>query len=139
MTAVIFPDGQLAVRNALRAALAARPEPVTTGVTVSTRVPAGTEVPPLPYVLVRLDGNSRNARLLSEATVRVTVWHRDEGLALELAGLAEALLLGGLARVPEIRSVGPVASPIPTTDPDSGAPIAFFRVAARMRPRTLTP
>lgn len=140
MTAVVFADAQRAVRDALRAALAARSEPSAQGVTVGVRVPSwhSDDAPAIPYVVVRVDGNVRDARLNGRATVRVTVWHRDEGLALDLAALCEALLLGGLATDAGIRSVGPVSSPIPSEDPDNGTPLAFFRVTARMRPTNLS-
>lgn len=137
MTAVRFPDGQRAGRDLLRTLLTGRPEPEAAGLVpanVSTRVPSGAAVPK-PYVMVRVDDAGRDSRLNGYAVLRVTVWHRDEGLALSLASLCEALLLD--ARGAEVRAVSPVTSPIPTTDPDSGDPLAFFRVTARLRPQNL--
>lgn len=137
MTAVRFGDAQRAARDVLRAALAGRAEPEAQGVTVGTRRPswAADEAPAKPFVMVRLDGAGRTSRLDGTATLRVTVWHTDEGQALALASLAEALLLAG--RSSEIRSVQSVVSPIPADDPDTGDPLAFFRVTAHLRPTLL--
>jgi hypothetical protein len=137
VTAVRFPDGQTAGRDLIRALLVGRPEPEAAGVVVDTVVPGATsdDLPGLPYVLVRLDGASRTARLDGTALLRVTVYHRDEGLALDLAGLIEALVLD--AHTATVRSTEPYASPIPTEDPDTGDPVAFLRFTAHLRPLTI--
>lgn len=134
MTAVRFPVGHVAVRNTLRRVLTGRSEPYARGVTVSTTVPPGAP-PSIPYVLVGLDDSGRDARLNGYALVRVTVYHRDEPDAFDLAALCEALLLD--ATDAEVRAVQPTNGPTPTNDPDSGAPLAFFRVTARLRPTNL--
>lgn len=135
-TAIAFPDPQLAVRDLLRVLLAGRPEPYAAGVTVSTRSPDGTdEAPRLPYIQVRSDGRFRDSRLNGRASVRVIVWHRDEGLGEDLAGLAEALLLAGSSD--RIRGASPLTGPMPTGDPDTGAPMSYFTITARLRPRQL--
>ena len=137
MPAVRYPDAQRAARDLLREALAGREEPEAQGVTVGTRIPswAADEAPTRPFVMVRLDGMSRTSRLDGRALIRVAVWHTDEGLALDLASLVEALFLA--ARSPEIRSVESSAGPIPAADPDTGDPLAFFRVTAHLRPTLL--
>jgi hypothetical protein len=131
-----FPNGQIAGRDRLRAALTGRTEPEALGATVSTKIPPGAP-PSIPYVLVRTDDAGEDARLNGYAVLRVTVWHRDEGLALSLAGLCASLLRAETSAASPIRSVGRPTGPIPTTDPDSGTPTAFFRVTARLRPDNL--
>jgi hypothetical protein len=133
MTAIIFDDPQLATRDLLRSLLAGRPEPAAAGVTVSTRLPAPDG--PRPYVQVRSEGRSRDSRLNGSATIRVRVWHRDEGLGEALASLAEALLLD--ASSDSVRGFTPLVGPLPTEDPDSGEPLSFFTITARLRPSNL--
>lgn len=130
---ITFPDAQLVIRDALRAALATRSEPYAAGARVVIAVPSDQSPDgPRPVVQVRTDAMSRDARLNGEAVVRVIVWHDDEGAAVQLASLCEALLLAAAA--PGLRSVGPVAGPLPTTDPDTGAPMTVFTIAARLAP-----
>lgn len=133
---VVFPDPQLSVRDLLRALLSDRAEPELDGVTVSTRdLPGADESRQLPYIRVQSDGSFRDARLNGRATIRVTVWHRDTGLALSLAGLLEALLLS--ASSSPIRGFSAVSGPIPTDDEETGLPLTFFTITARLRPHTL--
>lgn len=131
--AVGFPDPRRAVRDLLRSLLAARTEPYALGATVSTKAP--TSSASLPFVQVKSDGRFRDSRLNGRATVRVLVWHRDEGLGEDLAGLAESLLLDSSS--PEIRGFSPISGPIPTEDPDTGAPLSFFTITARLKPANL--
>jgi hypothetical protein len=136
-TAIVFPDPQLAVRDLLRALLEERTEPEALGARVSTRgLPGADENRSLPYVQVRSDGRYRDSRLDGRATVRVTIWHTDEGLAENLAALCEALLLA--ATSDKIRGITPVMGPIPTGDEETGLPLSFFTITARLRPRQLT-
>ncbi|UIW13428.1 tail terminator [Arthrobacter phage Amyev] len=128
---ILFPDPQKATVDVLRLVLAGRTEAVAQGVTVSTKPPTGT-APKLPYVQVRSDGRFRDARLNGRASVRIIVWHTDEGYGEELAGLCEALLLA--ATSPEIRGFSPLTGPMPTGDPDTGAPMSYFTLTARLRP-----
>lgn len=130
MTAVRFPDPQLAVRDAVRAILAAR----GVAAEVSTRTPAGAPVG-APYVLVRTDAVERTASLDCLADVAVTVWAADEGAAVDLACVIEALLLDHTG--PDIRAVRPDSGPVPGTDTDGVTPIVYFRVTAHMRPRNI--
>ena len=128
--AVTFPDPRRAVRDLLKRLLAARSESFVQGVTVSTKAPTSSSA--LPFVQVKSDGRYRDSRLNGRAVVRVLVYHRDEGLGEDLAGLAEALLLDSSS--PEVRGFSPVMGPMPTTDPDTGAPLSYFTITARLTP-----
>ncbi len=134
--AVVFPDPRRSVRDLLKVLLEPREEAYALGATVSTKEPQGTdEAPVLPYVQVRSDGRFRNSRLDGRATIRVLVWHKDEGLGEDLAGLCEALLLANSSAA--VRGFTPVSGPIPTKDPDTGEPLSFFTLTARLRPANL--
>lgn len=134
---IVFPDPRLAVRDALRALLAARPEALAQSATVSTKgIPGADEGRPLPYIQIRSDGRYRDSRLNGRATIRVLVYHKDEGLAERLAGICEALLLA--ASTKDLRGASSVTGPIPTTDPDNGLPFSFITISARLRPSLLT-
>jgi hypothetical protein len=130
---VSFPDPQRAVRDLLRVLLASRTESYAAGATVSTKPPAENQT--LPFIQVRSDGRFRDSRLDGRASVRVIVWHTDEGLGEELAGLCEALLLASSSA--DIRGSVSLTGPIPTGDPDTGAPMSYFTITARLRPRQL--
>ena len=135
-TPITFPDPQRAARDLLRELLADRLEPSALGATVSTKsLPGSDDARPLPYVQVRSDGRFRDSRLNGRATIRVVVWHRDEGLAEDLAGLCEALLLAGSSAA--IRAFSPVTGPIPVGDPETGLPMSFLTLTARLRPGQL--
>ncbi|CCQ44667.1 putative uncharacterized protein [Pseudarthrobacter siccitolerans] len=131
--AVVFPDPRRAVRDLLKGLLAARSEPYALGVTVSTKAPTSSSS--LPFVQVKSDGRFRDSRLNGRATVRVLVYHRDEGLGEDLAALAEALLLESSS--PQVRGFSPISGPLPTEDPDTGAPLSFFTITARLTPANL--
>ncbi|MFI7069550.1 hypothetical protein [Micromonospora sediminicola] len=93
------------------------------------------DVPALPYGLVALDGTTVAQRVTATAAVRVAVWADDDAAGYDLAEDLHASLLayeGG----PQIRGFGPQLGPIPTTDPDTGRPMSYFTVRARLRPRT---
>ncbi|WGH20303.1 tail terminator [Arthrobacter phage MaGuCo] len=134
---IVFPDPQLAVRDLIRSLLAGRSDADAGSAKVSTRSPDGDDARPvLPYVQVRSDGRYRDARLDGRATVRVTVWHKDEGLGDRLASLIEGLLLASSSA--DVRGCSPLVGPIPTGDPDTGAPMSYFTITARLRPRQIT-
>jgi hypothetical protein len=134
---ILFPDPQLAVRDLLRVLLAERTEPAALDAVVSTKAPPGSDgTRVLPHIQVRTDGRFRSARLNGRATVRVSVWHRDEGLGESLASLLEGLLLASSSG--EIRGFSPVSGSIPTSDPDTGEPLSFFTITARLTPVQLT-
>lgn len=133
---ILYPDPMLAAVAIVRSLLSSREEPEASGVTVGTRVPRS-GAPPLPFVLVRSDGNVSGANQAEErASIRLSIWHRSEEEGIALASLARALLLaypGG----PDVRSFGRLTGPIPSEDPETGAPLSYFTVAARLRPTTL--
>ena len=133
MTAVTFPDARLITRDALTRLLAGRAEPEGLGVTVSTKPsdPQGHR----PYVRVQADGSSRTSQLNGQQAIRVSIWHRDEGLGFALARLLEALLLD--TRAPGVRSFGTRTGPLPTEDPDTGEPLSYFTITARLVPTQL--
>ncbi len=127
-----FPDPTTDLRDTLRTRLAATAAPEAAGAVLSTR-----EAPtagPKPHVRVSIDARSRNARQHGTALVRVTVWHRDAGLAVSLAALCEALLLGN--PTPTTRAITPATGPVAPDggDPDTGEPFASFTVTASLRP-----
>ncbi|WGH21360.1 tail terminator [Arthrobacter phage Emotion] len=133
--AVLFPDPQPIVRNAIRAVLAGRSEPHALGATVSTKAALADGKRPFPWVQVRSDGQFRDSRLNGRATMRVLVWHKDEGTAQALAGLIEALLLehGGSG----LRGFNPVTGPLPAGDQATGEALSFFTLTARLEPVNL--
>lgn len=131
--AFIFPDPMLAVLDVLRPALAASAAPEAQDVTVGTKAPLPRDLPPLlPFVLVRSDGAGVESRVVEAATIRVAVWHRSEALGLALAQRVRAILLAH--RGETIVSVTPLTGPIPTSDPDSGAPLTYLTLSVRTRP-----
>lgn len=133
MIAVLFPDARLVTRDTLRRLLAGRAEPEVAGVTISTK-PADPQGP-RPYVRIQADGSSRTSRLDGQQAIRLSIWHRDEGLGFALARLCEALLLG--AHAPGVRSFGDRTGPLPTEDPDTGEPLSYFTITARLEPTQL--
>ena len=134
--AIRFPDPRLAVRDLVRELLAGRTEPSALGAVVSTKTASPDDAKrTLPHVHVRSDGSYRDSRLNGRATVRVVVWHRDEGLAQDLALLLEALLLATTSN--RVRGFSSVTGPLPTSDPDTGEPISYFTLTARLRPEQL--
>jgi hypothetical protein len=136
MTAIRFPEPRRAVRDLTRELLAGRTEPEALGVVVSTKPPSPDDSKrQLPHVQVRSDGSFRDSRLNGRATIRVAVWHRDEGLGQDLALLLEALLLD--ASSARVRGFGSVSGPLPTSDPDTGEPLSYLTLTARLRPEQL--
>lgn len=132
---VLFTDVTAGVLDLLRAGLAARDDAYIGDVTVSAKVPTG-KVPDkgLPLVVVRHDGTPASRYPVDEtATVRVTVWHRDEPAAVRLAQLCRGLILTTRG-TDLVRATRPLTGPVPAADPDTGEPIATFTVAVHPRP-----
>lgn len=136
-TPIRYPDGRRVVRDRLRALLAGRSEASVLGVTVSTldfpTNDSGTE--PLPYIQVKSDGSNRNSRLDGRMTIRLLCYGSDDGLTTDLALIAEALLLADSSD--ELRGCTTQQSTFPTYDPDTGRPMAYFTLTARLRPSNL--
>jgi hypothetical protein len=132
---ILFSDPRAELRDFLRAALADREEPFASGVTVSTKtLPVGVGSA-RPYVRVSVDARGRDLRLNAYASVRVQVWHSDEGHCAALADLCEALLL--TARTATVRAVSPGTRLGPVEDPDTGEPLSALTVTVRLRPVAL--
>ena len=129
---VTFPDARMTTLAVLRAS------DRLTGVEFGTK-PYDVEAadpPALPYAAVALDGARGQWPVVQVATIRVSVWHETEAEGEALAALVRAVLLAYSGDT-DVRSFGELTGPIPTTDPDSGGPLSFFTVAARLRPITL--
>jgi len=133
---VLFSDPRPSIRDFLRAALAAREEAFLVGVIVSTKDLPVADGSPRPYVRVSTDTRGRDARLNGTASVRVQVWHPDEGYCERIADLCEALLL--TASTATVRAVSPGYRLGPVSDPDTGEPLSSLTITARLRPVTLT-
>lgn len=132
--AIRFGDPQRATRDALRALLPAYGLDAT--VTMS-RPDLAEGVPlPRPHVRVRSGAVRRGSRVSAEADIRLTVFADDEGAAMTFAADVEAILLAEAAG-PDLFGFGPLTGPVPGTDTDTGRPIAFVTLAARLRPRSL--
>lgn len=127
---VTFPDPIAATLSVLRARF---PDFVdTTGVASGHSLPTD-RGRSSPFVQVQADATETRYPVLETSTVRVTVWHTSTAKALALAQLVRGLLLaysGGA----EVRTFSTLTGPIPASDPDSGDPLAYFTVAARLRP-----
>ncbi|MGW1998559.1 hypothetical protein [Embleya sp. NPDC001921] len=136
---VVFADAQAAAATVLRDALAGRGEPYADDVAVGTRVPGdrSPETPHLPYVLVRVDGQTVEHLANARTTIRVTVWHAGPDEAHDLAQLCQGLLL--VHSGPVIRGVQPLTGPMPATDPNSGVDLSTLTVRAHVRPTVLAP
>jgi hypothetical protein len=89
-----------------------------------------------PYAMVALDAVSGRYPVHLAATLRVVAYGATESQTLALAQVCRAVLLADDG-TGNARSFGELTGPIPSTDPDNGAPVAFFTVAARMRPTPL--
>lgn len=137
MTAILFPDPRLALLEVLVPLLAERDEPYAQGVRVSAEDPPRGQGARRPWVRLSVDGRVRDARLNGRATIRVAVWHSTEEDGEALAALIEALLLDA-AHTADLRGCSPLVGPMPTGDPDTGEPLSYFTVTARLRPSNLT-
>lgn len=138
--AVRFADPQLAARDAIRAVLPlygldasvsmSRPN-LATGVPLSR-----------PHIRVRSGTPIRTSRVSASADVRLSVFAKDEGAAMDLAADVEAILLAELS-TPDLFGFGPLSGPVPGTDSagtdntGTGAPIAYLSLSARLRPHPL--
>ncbi|MBP5922181.1 MULTISPECIES: hypothetical protein [Streptomyces] len=135
-TLTVFGDAQAAGATVLRDALASRVEEFAQDVTVGTKVPAdrSPELDRLPYVMVRKDSDSPHSSMAnSRVTLRVTVWHKDDDQAHDLAMLCQGLLI--VHSGPVIRGVRPGTGPIAAVDDVSDNPLSTFTVLANVKPR----
>lgn len=128
--AVVFPDPMLSVLDVVR--------PAHATVTFGTKIPSNFDpsTAPSPYCLIRPDFTTTTYPVVENVTIRVSVWATSEASGLALAQRIRATLLtyaGGAS----IRSIRALTGPLPTLDPDSGAPMSTFTVAVRLRPTPL--
>src|SRR3954454_2718851 len=123
--AILYPDPQLATRDALRDLL---PD-YYIDATVSMTAPTSTTGVPLPkpHISVRSSAPRRATPASANADVRLAVYAADEGAAMSLAAMVEAILLAEVS-TDSIRSFGALSGPIPGLDPDTGAIFAFVSV-----------
>lgn len=128
---VEFPDIELWLTGYLRTALAARAEPVASGVTVSTSTPT---TRPARLVTVRRDGGPRVGRVLEAARIGVNVWAATEQDATDLTRLVRALITAADGQGP-VKHVGEQSGPSPIAD---AAPRRFFTVELTVRGSALT-
>lgn len=130
---VTFPDPIAATLTVLRAVLPDHPD--TASVTCGSLQieDASARGVSLPYLMVDVDSARNPALPLRIAALRIVVWHGEPAAASRIAEVAKAALVayGGGAGV---RSFGsPASGPIPSEDPDSGQPMSYFTIAARLR------
>lgn len=132
--AVVFPDPIIAALAILRANVPAHVGGAAFGTVAPSAQRTGDSA--APYGMVALDAVSGRYPVHLSATLRVVAYGATEAQTLALAQVCRAVLLSddgtGAAR-----SFGELTGPIPSADPDTGAPIAYFTVAARMRPTPL--
>lgn len=132
---VVFPDPLLVSLSVLRSGIGAvYTPPVRFGTIDPDRRPA--DLQGLPYVRVAMDGGQSRYPVLETANLRITVWAATEDETLRLAQLLRAVVMA-YPGDQDLRSFGQPSVPLPAPDPDSGSPLAFFTVAARLRPTQL--
>ncbi|WP_158841687.1 hypothetical protein [Saccharothrix deserti] len=137
MTLPVPVDVAGLVVRVLRPQLAARPEPVVSGIRVSTRVGHGRDggPPSLPWLLVAEDGHTWRWPAVQRVVVRLTCWHRSEHAAKAAVGLALALLCAPNP-APGVISAAPVTGPLGGLDPHTDQPLATAAAAVRARTPT---
>jgi len=135
MSLYIFPDATSATIEVLRQRVPAE----VLGVTFGTLDPAtqATGGPPLPYVRVRLDTayGSRTPATHTSA-MRLNVYDHSEEETLHLGHICLAVLRaypGG----EKVRHFRYLTGPVSTVDPDTGAPMTYLTLGARLRPTIL--
>jgi len=117
----------------LTAALAARGETVTCGVTIPTVPWTSTTVR---HVQVASDGvTAITYPILWRTSIRVTCWAYATTAAQDLAALCEALLLS-YAGSPSVAGFLPATSGLLTKDAATGAQLASFNVSAKLQGAT---
>lgn len=123
----VYADAQAEAASVLRTAFAGRSEAYAQGIEVGGRVPRGAQ-PQTPYLLVAVDGSTEVIYpIVQRSTVRVTVWHIDPDAALDLAQLAQAVLL---AVSTDTLTCHPLLGPQRAYDPDTETDLAWFTVRA---------
>lgn len=90
----------------------------------------------LPYAKVSLDQSEGLYPVTSTARIRVTVWAKDQSDAFDLASICLAVLASYPGDV-NVRHLGNPAGPFHAPDPETGQPMAFFSLDARLKPHTI--
>lgn len=131
--AAVYPDVLAAGITALAGRLAARDEGYAAGARVRSHAPGNDA--DVPLVQLGKDSDAVTYPIVSRATLRVSVWHRDAGSAHDLALLCQALLLSDAG--PTIEAAQSLTGPIPGRDEQTGLDFATFTVAATVHARPL--
>lgn len=127
-------DAEHVVIDYLAAALLARGQDVTCGVTIPTAWTTTTK----PHVQVGWDGTPESIYpIMDRATVRVTAWASTTTAAKALVGLCEGLLLSHPGSV-EVGSVQGLTGTLPAQDPATKAQLASISVRVNLRRTVLT-
>lgn len=133
---VTFPDPILETLKVLRAEFPAYVETADVDCGSLQIEEANAAGVTLPYLGVFLDDDDTRYPVTSDALLRLTVWTPEDWRALEIGKVARAILRDH--RGSKIRSFGdPSTGPIPSTDPDSGQPLATMTITARLKPEPL--
>ncbi|WNT44331.1 tail terminator [Microbacterium phage Mabodamaca] len=130
---IIFDDARLATRDYLRDVLPSYARDVPVSINRPTR---SSSASPSRAVWVRGGTPSRDTTVSASALVRLAIYGDDEGDAVRLGSIVEALLLHE-ATSDALLGFTPVSGPAPGTDPDTGDPFALVIIRARLRPRPL--
>jgi hypothetical protein len=124
---LMFPDTELWATNYLRAALAARSEPVVTGVKVSASVPNPRAAR---MVVVRRDGGVARG-VFDHPRLAVRVWAGTERDAADLSRLVSALVFTA-AGDGVCTNVVQLTGPTPVAD-ESDQPLRYLLFELTMR------
>lgn len=127
-------DAVKLVLAVLRPLLAARPEPVLTGLKVGTETGDGQQggPPSLPWLRLTEEGHTWRWPAVQRVVLRLTCWHRTDHDAKAVAGLALAVLCA-LRGTSGVLDAEPIAGPIAAPDPHTRKPLATATVAVRIR------
>lgn len=129
---VRFPNPRIVAAGILREAL---PDTVQVGTIDPAKRPADKQG--LPYVRLSIDSRTGFYPVTATAALRVQVWADTEIATEDLAEVCKAILLSYLGDA-NTRGFREGVGPLPTTDPDSGTPLAYFTAAMHLRPIPLT-
>lgn len=129
----VHPDVERLVIDLLMSLL----EPTEPDVDVGVDVPAEWSAGAPEFIQIAWDGTPRMSHpVAGHPTVRLTAWAHRTTRAKYLAAVSQALLCahtGGAG----ISSIKPGVGILPTTDPDTGAPIASCTVRVTVRTQGL--
>lgn len=110
---IVFPDIELTLTGILRAALAARSEPVAAGVYIGNQLPS---TMPDKAVTIRRDGGPQLDLVRDSARVGINVYGQSVKQTNDLAALVRALLYANQHTAPLLR-VDRLTGPSPVNGP----------------------